>query len=73
MYSFGVTWGKVDPDLWLHVDLVLSEGGIQIFIDLALPEAMLIQIYGYAPVIRLKMAISGRHAHIHTGKTDISI
>ena len=28
--------------------------------------------YGYAPVIRLKMAISGRHAHIHTGKTDIS-
>ena len=27
---------------------------------------------GYAPVIRLKMAISGRHAHIHTGKTDIS-
>ena len=29
-------------------------------------------LYGYAPVIRLKMAISGRHAHIHTGKTDIS-
>ena len=29
-------------------------------------------VYGYAPVIRLKMAISGRHAHIHTGKTDIS-
>ena len=29
-------------------------------------------IYGYAPVIRLKMAISGRHAHIHTDKTDIS-
>ena len=28
--------------------------------------------YGYAPVIRLKMAISGRHAHIHTDKTDIS-
>ena len=28
-------------------------------------------IYGYAPVIRLKMAISGRHAHIHTDKTDI--
>ena len=24
--------------------------------------------YGYAPVIRLKMAISGRHAHIHTDK-----
>ena len=29
-------------------------------------------LYGYAPVIRLKMAISGRHAHIHTDKTDIS-
>ena len=29
-------------------------------------------IYGYAPVIRLKMAISGRHAHIHADKTDIS-
>ena len=28
--------------------------------------------YGYAPVIRLKMAISGRHAHIHADKTDIS-
>ena len=28
--------------------------------------------WGYAPVIRLKMAISGRHAHIHTDKTDIS-
>ena len=28
--------------------------------------------YGYAPVICLKMAISGRHTHIHTGKTDIS-
>ena len=27
--------------------------------------------YGYAPVIRLKMAISGRHAHIHADKTDI--
>ena len=31
-----------------------------------------ISVYGYAPVIRLKMAISGRHAHIHTDKTDIS-
>ena len=28
--------------------------------------------YGYAPVIHLKMAISGTHAHIHTDKTDIS-
>ena len=28
-------------------------------------------VYGYAPVIRLKMAISGRHAHIHADKTDI--
>ena len=27
---------------------------------------------GYAPVIRLKMAIPGRHVHIHTDKTDIS-
>ena len=27
---------------------------------------------GYAPAIRLKMAISGRHPHIHTDKTDIS-
>ena len=26
----------------------------------------------YAPVIRLKMSISGRHAHIHADKTDIS-
>ena len=29
-------------------------------------------LYGYAPVIRLKMAISGRHAHIHADKMDIS-
>ena len=29
-------------------------------------------LYGYAPVIRLKMAISGRHGHIHADKTDIS-
>ena len=28
--------------------------------------------YGYAPVIRSKIAISGRHAHIHADKTDIS-
>ena len=27
---------------------------------------------GYAPLIRLKMAISGRHAHIHADKTYIS-
>ena len=26
----------------------------------------------YAPVIRLQMAISGRHAHIHANKKDIS-
>ena len=25
-------------------------------------------LYGYAPVIRLKTAISGRHAHIHADK-----
>ena len=25
--------------------------------------------FGYAPVIRLKMAISDRHAHIYAGKT----
>ena len=31
-----------------------------------------IEQYGYEPVIRLKMAISGRHAHIHADKTDIS-
>ena len=47
IYSFGITWGNVDPDLWLHADLVFSEGGIQIFIHLVLPEAMLIQIYGF--------------------------
>ena len=29
-------------------------------------------LYGYAPVIRLVMAISERHAHIHADKTDIS-
>ena len=29
-------------------------------------------LYGYAPVIRLKMTISGRHVHIHNDKTDIS-
>ena len=29
-------------------------------------------LYGYAPVIRLKMAISGRHTHIHADKTAIS-
>ena len=27
--------------------------------------------YGYAPVIRMKMAISGRHAHFHADKTGI--
>ena len=31
------------------------------------------QVYGYAPVIRLKMAISVRHAHIHADKTDTCI
>ena len=46
-YSFGVTWGNIDPDLWLHGDLLFSEGGIPIFIHLVLPEAMLIQIYGF--------------------------
>ena len=29
-------------------------------------------LFGYTLVIRLKMAISGRHAHIHADKTDIS-
>ena len=28
--------------------------------------------FGYAPVIRLKMAISDRHAHIYAGKTFFS-
>ena len=28
--------------------------------------------YGYGSVIRLKIAIFGRHAHIHADKTDIS-
>ena len=48
------------------------------FSDKPLPKRVLTKLtvtkmpYGYAPVIRLKMAISGRHAHIHTGKTDIS-
>ena len=31
-----------------------------------------VHVKGYAPVIRLKMAFSGRHTHIHTDKTDIS-
>ena len=31
-----------------------------------------IAAYSYAPVIRLKLAISGRYAHIHADKTDIS-
>ena len=47
IYSFGVTWGNDDPNLWLHDDLFFSEGGIQIFIHLVLPEAILIQIYGF--------------------------
>ena len=29
-------------------------------------------VYGGAPVIHLKMAISDRHAHIHADKIDIS-
>ena len=29
-------------------------------------------LYGYAPGIRLKMAVSGRHAHIHADKKHIS-
>ena len=28
-------------------------------------------MYGYAPEIRLKVAISSKHAHIHAEKTDI--
>ena len=28
--------------------------------------------FGYAPIIRLKMAISGRHVHNHADNTDIS-
>ena len=40
---------------------------------LVLPNSMSFVVsYGYAPVIRLKMAISGRHAHIHADKMDIS-
>ena len=32
----------------------------------------LVRPYGCAPVICLKMAISGKHAHIHADKRDIS-
>ena len=63
-------WSK--PDKWAlkQCHNLLCDGPQQVWKPSRVVSAE--WLYGYAPVIRLETAISGRHAHIHTDKTDIS-
>ena len=75
--SWGWWFEKPSHPLWRHCNVnLLDTSPVQPLVGLhsgyPIFNSSHCNLYGYAPVIRLKMAISGRHAHIHADKTDIS-